>query len=62
MSTLLAQYVAAEDAWREALQAAVSKGAGASNGDWGHVQQAHTVVKQCQAALRAEAEKQWTSI
>lgn len=55
MSALLAQYVAAEEAWRAALQLAVS-----NHGDWGHVQQAHTIVKQCQAALRAEAEKQWS--
>jgi hypothetical protein len=55
-SQLLAAYEAAEEAWRTALQAAVS-----NHGDWGHVQQAHTIVKQCQAALRAEAEKQWTA-
>jgi hypothetical protein len=56
-SPLTQAYEAAEEAWRAALQLAVS-----NHGDWGHVQQAHTVVKQCQAALRAEAEKQWTSI
>lgn len=39
-------YQAAEDAWRAALQAAVS-----NHGDWGHVRQAGEVVKQCQAAL-----------
>jgi hypothetical protein len=53
-SSLLEAYVAAEEAWRAALQLAVS-----NHGDWGHVQQAHHVVKQCQAALRAEAERQW---
>jgi hypothetical protein len=54
-SPLLEAYVAAEEAWRAALQLAVS-----NHGDWGHVQQAHHVVKQCQAALRAAEEKAWT--
>jgi hypothetical protein len=47
----LEAYVAAEDAWRLALQAAV-----ANHGDWGHVRQAGEIVKQAQAALdRASA-------
>jgi hypothetical protein len=54
-SPLVQAYEAAEEAWRAALQLAVS-----NHGDWGHVQQAHQIVKQCQAALRAEAEKQWS--
>jgi hypothetical protein len=54
-SSLLQAYEAAEEAWRAALQLAVS-----NHGDWGHVQQAHTIVKQCQAALRAAEEKAWT--
>ena len=43
---LVSAYVQAEEAWRQALQAAVS-----NHGDWGHVRQAGEVVKQCQAAL-----------
>ena len=47
-------YEAAEDAWTKALQAAV-----ANHGDWAYVQQAHVVVKQTQAALRALEERTW---
>ena len=49
-------YVAAEEVWTKALQAAVS-----NHGDWAYVQQAHVIVKQCQAKLRALEEKTWNT-
>ena len=52
----LAAYVAAEEAWTKALQLAVS-----NHGDWAYVQQAHVVVKQTQAALRALEERTWNT-
>lgn len=47
-------YEAAEETWTKALQAAV-----ANHGDWAYVQQAHIIVKQTQAALRALEERTW---
>ena len=49
-------YTATEEAWTRALQAAVS-----NHGDWAYVQQAHVVVKQCQAKLRALEEHTWNT-
>ena len=49
-------YTAAEETWTRALQAAV-----ANHGDWAYVQQAHVIVKQCQAKLRALEEKTWNT-
>jgi len=51
----LEAYVAAEEAWTKALQAAV-----ANHGSWGDVQQAYQVVKQTQSSLRAAEERTWT--
>lgn len=47
-------YTAAEEAWTRALQLAVS-----NHGDWAYVQQAHVIVKQCQAKLRELEERTW---